>query len=528
MVIHMQKKNYVVKCLLTILALTIVLCGCSGKKEGDKNGGTPADDGQSVKEAVEGGSIIVGITQDLDSLDPHKAVAAGTKEVLFNLYEGLVKPDENGNIIMAVAETYDVSEDGTKYTFTLRDGVTFHNGEPVTPEDVIYSIKRCSNLLEESDPAILIEQALSTNVKEVNKVSDNQVEIILDHVDPDILSYLTCAIIPANSTDLNANPVGTGPFEFVSYEPLQKIVMRKYDNYYGTPAHLDEVTFKIFTSTEAASLELSAGSVDIFPYLTDSQANELSSKYNIKYGTSNVIQGLFLNNTTAPFDNMKVRQALNYAINKQEILDFIAGGKGGIISTSMYLAFTDFYDTSLDSVYPYDPEKAKELLREAGYGDGLEFTILVPSNYDIHVQTAQVIVEQLKQAGITAKISLIEWESWLSDVYTDRNYQASICGVTVDLTPRNAVERYQSDYKRNFINYNNSEYDRIFKLAIATVDKPQRIEYYKQLQGFLTNDAASVFIQNVAQMTAVSKKLDGYTYYPLYVQDMAKVYYVEE
>lgn len=90
------------------------------------------------------------------------------------------------------------------------------------------------------------------------------------------------------------------------------------------------------------------------------------------------------------------------------------------------------------------------------------------------------------------------------------------------------MERYQSDYKRNFINYNNSEYDRIFKLAIATVDKPQRIEYYKQLQGFLTNDAASVFIQNVAQMTAVSKKLDGYTYYPLYVQDMAKVYYVEE
>lgn len=524
----MKRANYfhVAKLLALVFVFPIVLCGCSDKRENTDNKQTPAEETQ-VTEAQFGGSITVGITQDLDSLDPHKAVAAGTKEVLFNLYEGLVKPDTDGNMIPAVAETIDISQDGTRYTFTLRDGVTFHNGNPVTAEDAIYSIKRSAGLLDTVDPAVSVEDALSLNVKEVNKLSDQQIEVVLDHFDPDIMAYFSFAVVPADVDNLNANPVGTGPFEFVSYEPLEKIVIKKYENYYGEPAYLDQVTFKIFSSTEAASLELSAGTIDIFPYLTDTQAMELSNTYSIKYGTSNVIQGLFLNNQKAPFNDIRVRQAVNHAIDKQEILEFIAGGHGSIIGTSMYAAFTDYYDEALNDVYPYDQNKAQELLKEAGYTDDLEFTILVPSNYDIHVQTAQVVVEQLSRVGIKANIKLIEWESWLSDVYGNRNYEASICGLTVDLTPRNAIERYQSDFRRNFVNYNNSEFDRIYKLAISTADESQTIDYYKQLQGLLTHDAASVYIQNIAQMTAINKKLDGYTYYPIYVQDMAKVYYIK-
>lgn len=180
--------------ILMILVLSIALYGCGGGRKGKDNEKAPVDD-MSSKTPINSGKIVVGISQDLDSLDPHKAVAAGTKEVLFNLFEGLVKPDQNGNLVPAVAESYDISEDGKVYTFPLRKNVKFHNGAPVTADDVIYSIKRSAGLLETADPAVVVESAL-TNVSEVNKIDETTVEVVLKEGDTELLGYLTCAIIP--------------------------------------------------------------------------------------------------------------------------------------------------------------------------------------------------------------------------------------------------------------------------------------------------------------------------------------------
>ena len=162
------------KLLLALLmfSMTTALCACKGGTDqgdtpGDISSGTPAN----------GGEIVVGITQDLDSLDPHIAVAAGTDEVLFNIFEGLVKPDKDGNFVEAVAESYVISEDAMTYTFTLRENVKFHNGDVVTVDDVVYSLKRCAGLLDVQDPNVLVDSALSRSIKEV-VVKDNRTIVL--------------------------------------------------------------------------------------------------------------------------------------------------------------------------------------------------------------------------------------------------------------------------------------------------------------------------------------------------------------
>lgn len=507
--------------MVTVLILSTALYGCNGKKENEDK--TPADE-ESFNPTY-GGDVVVGISQDLDSLDPHKAVAAGTKEVLFNVYEGLVKPDKDGNLVPAIAKDYRISSDGMEYTFPLRENVLFHNGSPVTADDVVYSIQRSAGLLTVTDPSVVVESALS-NIVEVKKADENTVIISLAESDSELIGYLTFAIVPKGYDKLDTDPVGTGPFKFVSYTPLENLVVQKNEDYYiaGVP-YLDKVTFKVSPNADSAVFELLAGGIDIFPYLTDSLAEQLKGQFQILEGNMNLVQALFLNNDNELFKNPKVRQALYYGIDRQGILDFVAGGRGSIIGTNMFVAFGKYYEEELETLYSYDPEKAKTLLAEAGYKDGFTFTITVPSNYSFHVDTAQVIVDQLSKIGVTAKIQLVEWGGWLSDVYVGRNYEATIIGLDAKLAARDVLDRYRSTASNNFINYKNEEFDSVFLKALSTVNEEEKVNYYKELQTILAKEAASIYIQDPAHLVAVNKELGGYTFYPVYVIDMSKVYF---
>ena len=353
------------------------------------------------------------------------------------------------------------------------------------------------------------------------------VTVSLSTANTELLGYLTSAIIPKDYENQENAPIGTGPFKFVSYTPIASLVMEKNPDYYGTPAYLDKVTFKISADTNTAFMELLAGGIDIFPYLTSEQASQLTENYNIKIGTANLVQALFLNNAEKPFDDIRVRQAMCYAINRTEILDMVADGKGTLIGSNMFAGFAKYFNKDVVDTYPYNVEKAKGLLSDAGYPNGFEMTITVPSNYQFHVDTAQVIVEQLKQVGITAKIELVEWSSWLENTYRGRQYQTTVVGLDANLAPSDVLKRYRSTASSNFVNYVNEEFDRIYAAAVAETDDAAKVAYYRQLQEILANDAASVYIQDPASYVAVNKKLSGYTFYPLYVQDMSKVYYVK-
>ena len=160
-------------------------------------------------------------------------------------------------------------------------------------------------------------------------------------------------------------------------------------------------------------------------------------------------------------------------------------------------------------------------MAEAGYADGFSFTIKIPSNYQFHVSTGEVIVEQLKKIGVTASIELIDWTTWLEDVYTNRKFEATIIGIDAKLAPSDMMLRYQSDFSKNFCNYNNNEYDETLALAMGTTDENEKAQYYHKLQELLAEDAAAVYIMDPPTLVAVNKKLTGFTFYPIFVQDMS-------
>lgn len=191
----------------------------------------------------------------------------------------------------------------------------------------------------------------------------------------------------------------------------------------------------------------------------------------------------------------------------------------------MFPSFEKYYDKSLVSNYNYDLEKAKSLLKEAGYAEGLSFTVTVPSNYDFHVKTAQVIVSQLAKAGIDAKIKLVEWATWLSDVYTGRQFETTVIGLDSKLAPSDVLRFYPTTSSKNFMNYSNAQFDELFEKAKQATDENEKAGYYKQCEKLLTEDAASAYIQSPAQLVAVNPKLGGYKFYPIYVQDMSTIYF---
>lgn len=491
-----------------LLTLTIALSACSGDKKGESN------DSSS--------QITIGIPQDIeDSLDPHKVVAAGTKEIFFNIYEGLVKPDSDGNLNPAVASDYVVSEDKKIYTFTLREGVQFHDGSTVTVEDVKYSIERCADTAN-GDPLV----PAFSNISSVTTPDDKTVVITLAESDADFLAYMTTAIIPAANADPDSVAIGTGPYTYVSRSPQESITLKKNENYWGTPANIENVTFKIIADSDMIVMNLMSGSIDMFARITASQAAELAnSDYEILEGTMNLVQAMYLNNNVAPFDNELVREAMSYAVDRQEILDFMADGRGTIIGSSMFPSFGKYYMDELSTYYTQDIEKAKELLTEAGYPDGFSFTLTVPSNYQQHIDTAQVIVEQLKQINVTATIKLVEWDTWLSEVYANREYEATVVGVDASqLTASALLKRFTSTAGNNFVNFASEEYDTAFANAQAALTEEEQIGYYKECEQILTEQAANVYVQDLASLVALNNKFGGYEFYPLYVQDIATLY----
>ena len=514
------------KLLALFLALVMVGAVLPGCGDGSKDPGGQGNNGETG-EPVKGGEITVGIAQDLDdSLDPHQTVAAGTREVLFNIFEGLVKPNSDGEKIPAVAEKYELSEDGTTYTFTLRDGVKFHNGQTVTAEDVVYSINRCAAVPEGQEKPLV---AAFSAVRSVEALDEKTVTVTIAQRDLEFISYMTAAIIPAGYADQATAPVGTGPFRFVSRIPQENFIMERFEDYWGTPAWLDKVTYKICENADALVMNLNGSSIDLCAHLTSAQAAQLNSNFKVLEGTMNLVQAIYLNNQAKPFDNQLVRQALCYAIDRQGIMDMVADGHGTAVGSSIYPAFTKYFLPELVDKYPHSVEKAKELLAQAGYPNGFDMTISVPNNYQPHMDTAEVVAEQLREAGIRVTIQPVEWSTWLDTIYNGRQFQSTLVGVdAANMTARAMLERFTSDYAKNFINYSNPAYDALFQQAINATDEAAQTDLYKQMETMLADTAANVYIQDLSDLVAMRQDLGGLKFYPIYVLDLSTVYLTQQ
>ena len=306
--------------------------------------------------------------------------------------------------------------------------------------------------------------------------------------------------------------------------------MKKFAGYWNTDnaAHIENVTFKVESNADAIVMDLEGGSIDMFARVTTTQASQLSDQFKVYEGEMNLVQALYLNNAVKPFDDVRVRQALCYAVDKKAVLDFVSDGKGELLGSSVYPSFSKYFVPELNNTYSLNLDKAKALLKEAGYPNGFTFTITVPSNYSQHVDTAQVLAQQLKQIGVTANIQQVEWNSWLEDVYTNRKYDATVIGV--DAATLNApalLSRFVSTADNNFTNYKNPDYDAAYAKAEAETDDSKKTQAFKECEKILSTDAANVYIQDLPEFVALNKKYTGYVFYPLYAQDIAKIRFAD-
>ena len=516
--------------LVVIAMLAVSLCACAGDTQttpdpnaGESDSGSEPTATAQSGELPNGNSVTVGIAQDLSNLDPQLAATAGIREVLFNIFEGLVKAGPDGSVIPAIASDYKLSEDGTTYTFTLREGVTFHNGNPVTIEDVVYSLERCAGSENDGTPLV----SAFSNVSKIEAADDTHVVITLAEPSLEFINALTSAIIPKDSgATIATDLVGTGPFKFVSYAPQDNLVMEKYDGYWGEPAKLDKVTFKIVADVNAMVIGLKGGTLDMVIHLPNTLEAEVKDEFTVHQDTMKLVQALYLNNAVAPFDNELVRQAMYYAINVDEIIDFVCNGAGVATGTSMYPANEKYFVDDLAKNYSQDLEKAKELLTQAGYPDGFSMKITVPSNYAQHVDTGLVLAEQLKAVGITAEVEQVEWGVWVSDVYRGRQYEATVSGIAADdMTAREMLVRYMSDNRKNFIAFSDAEYDEVLAKAQTAIDEEEQTALYKRAEEILNEKAASLWIQDMCDLVVMNPALDGFTFYSTYVLDMSTIGY---
>ena len=504
------------KKVLILLFAILALVSCT--KDDEVQGQEAASD------AVSGESLIrLTMPSEPDNLDPYLSTASDTEAVMHNIYEGLVLFDQDGAIIPGLAESWEISDDRLEYTFHLRDDVTFHNGDHFDSADAAYSYGVISGL-STGKP---ISSRFST-ITGIETPDEYTLVLKLSEPNAAFLEGTRVAIIPEGYESSATAPVGTGPYEFVEYTPGQRIVLEKNDDYYDEAgmARIDRAEVYIMTDESAVVTALQSGQLDM-AQVTGSDAEILSRSFTIYSNPQNMVCLFAMNNDFKPFDDIRVRKAMNYAVNKDNIIYGAFDGYATRLDSNFSPVMGSYYNSDVENYYPYDPGKAEALLAEAGYPDGFEFTITVPANYQQHVNTAQIIAEDLKRVGIKAEIQLVEWGAWLEDVYSNGNYETTIIGLTGKLDPYEILVRFVSDFRRNFFHYDNPRYDKLIKEAMVETDEERRAELYKECQMILTEDAACVWTCDPNLVIAARKDLKGYKAYPLTFTDLSALYYEE-
>ncbi|MHB2265529.1 ABC transporter substrate-binding protein [Aliihoeflea sp. PC F10.4] len=465
--------------------------------------------------------LVLGVVLEPPHLDPTAGAAAAIDEIVYaNVFEGLTRIGPNGEVLPALAESWEISEDGLTYTFALHEGVTFHDGAPFTADDVVFSLDRAR-----ADDSTNAQKGLFAAIKSVEATDPATVTVTLSHPQGAFLYNMgwgDAVIVSEASAATNAeNPVGTGPFRFDSWARGSSIVLVKSPDYWGEEVALDRAEFRIVPDAAAAVPAILSGDIQAFPMFPPDAYEQVQGdpRFKVVIGSTEGETILAMNNGKEPFDNIEVRRAISYAVNRDEVIAGASNGLGTPIGSHFSPANAAYVD--LTGTYPFDPERAKELLAEAGLADGFSATLkLPPPGYAR--QGGEIIAAQLRQIGINLEIQPVEWADWLSTVFTDKDYDLTI----ISHTEPNDIDIYsRPDY---YFNYQNEAFNEVIAELDQTSDEAQRNELYGQAQEILAEDAPVVFLFQLPKVGVWDAKLEGlWENMPVQANDLTKVRWTE-
>ncbi len=449
------------------------------------------------------GDLTVALQLEPPHLDPTSAAAGAIDSVVYsNIFEGLTRFMGDGSIVPGLAESWEISEDGLSYTFRLREGVTFHDGTAMDAEDVKFSLDRAR-----AEDSVNAQKALFEAISEVEVVDPLTVKLTLSEANGLLLFNLAWGdaviVAPESIADIKTNPVGTGAFKFVDWVQGDRIEIARNPDYWGTPAVLDTATFKFISDPTAAFAAVMAEDVDVFsafPAPENLPQFEADPRFQVLVGSTEGETILATNNKQPPFDDIRVRQALAHAIDRQSIIDGAMFGLGIPIGTHFAPHHPAYVDLTGKS--GYDPDKARALLAEAGLADGFETTLhLPPPSYAR--RGGEIVAAQLAEVGIKAEIINVEWAQWLESVFRGKNFGLTIVSHT---EPMDIGIYARPDY---YFQYDNKAFQDVMAELNRTTDEARRTELLQQAQTIIADDYVNGYLFELAFPTVAKVGVQG-------------------
>ncbi len=455
---------------------------------------------------VEGGSLTVCQSAEPPGLDPTANTAAAIDRVVYaNIYEGLVKVDSTGGFLPGLANGWSVSADGLVYTFNLRKGVTFHNGETFDSSVAKWNLERAAKP-ESGNP----HPEYFSGIDIIETSGSLTLVIRLKAVDALFIAHMAegdAVMLPMKGgVDAKSNPIGTGPFKFVKWVRGDRVEMARFEGYWNPILpYLDGVIFRFISDPAAQIAALKAGDIDVIGSVAAPESAmmlEKDKRFKVYAGTTTGEVIMSTNNKVAPFDNRLVRQAMAHAIDRQAVIELVMFGYGTSIG-SHWSPSTPYYK-DLTGRFPYDPDKAKALLREAGYPDGFKATIKLPAIYSYSKRAGEVIADMLSKVGIDLTIEIVEWGQWIDRIFKKKEYQLTMIG---------HVEAWdigiyaKPDY---YFQYDSQKFRDAYAKALEAPDEDEKTKWFGRCQQIITEDAVNGFLFSAPSLPVMKAAVMGW------------------
>jgi peptide/nickel transport system substrate-binding protein len=478
-------------------------------------------------------TLVVGLVAEPVLLDPAQVTDLNSNRVGRRVVETLVAfADESTQIVPGLAESWTISKDGLNYTFKLRKGIAFHDGTPFNAPAVKVSIERQINPEHPANKLGKYPFAayFFGNVKAVEVMDDSTVRFILKEPRASFLAILTAGAASVVSPtaamkagqDYGASPVGTGPFKFVQWDRGQRVVLEKNPSYWRFPVKVDRVIFRPITEDQARLTELLTGALDLIVGTPPDFVAQLENhpKVTLLRQVGAHVWYLGFNNSKKPFDDKRVRQALNYAVDKEAIVRDVLKGTGAV-SKGPVLPGT-WGDESGIKPFPYDPERARKLLAEAGLASGFSTTLWVPesgSGMQSPVAMSTIIQSNLKAVGVNVTLQTMEWGAFLAKLRTKEQDLFALSWMAgsedPDLVMYPLLHSSQwTPVGPNRAMYKNPRFDEVLTQARLTTDQAKRAQLYREAQRLLHDDPPWIFIDHEVQTAAFAKRVQGFKLHP--------------